>query len=318
MRLRALLPALTLLAALAAPASATAASPGAAGLNDRLAPGLGNGGYDVLHYDLDLRYATSAPSQSIDGSVTIVAKATQSLSRFNLDFGGQAVGAVSVDGARRRSGATARSSSSPHAGRSTDARSSSYASPTSSRRRPRRATSPSRPPSSSHPTGSATAPQPYFAHLIYPSNDHPRDKASFTFRFDVPAGTEAVANGLPLGHWTSRGRTVWAYVQREPMATELTQLAVGDYDLTTPRPVPRCPAARRHRAQPHELPAADPRARAGRTSSGWRSGSAAIRSTCTARSSPTRRLGFALETQTLSLYDDGWFTETPRVSGSRR
>ena len=96
MRLRALLPALIVLAAL--PASAGAASPGAPGLGDRLAPGLGNGGYEVMHYDLDLRYATNAPSQSVDGTVTILAQATQSLSRFNLDFGGESVGSVSVDG----------------------------------------------------------------------------------------------------------------------------------------------------------------------------------------------------------------------------
>ena len=42
------------------------------------------------------------------------------------------------------------------------------------------------------PDGSATAPQPWFAHFIFPSNDHPRDKASYTFRIDVPAGTTAV------------------------------------------------------------------------------------------------------------------------------
>src|SRR5918999_5974405 len=72
-------------------------SPGAAGIGDRLFPTLGNGGYDVLHYHLDLRYATSAPSQSIDGDVTIVARATQSLSRFNLDFAGASVGSVSVN-----------------------------------------------------------------------------------------------------------------------------------------------------------------------------------------------------------------------------
>ena len=46
-----------------APASA-APSPGSPGLGDRLFPQLGNGGYDVQHYDLDLRYATSAPTQS--------------------------------------------------------------------------------------------------------------------------------------------------------------------------------------------------------------------------------------------------------------
>ena len=92
----------------AAPALA-APSPGAAGLGDRLFPQLGNGGYDVQHYDLDLRYATSAPSQSIDGTVTILAKATQDLSRFDLDFAGQSVGAISVNGhAREVHAATAR------------------------------------------------------------------------------------------------------------------------------------------------------------------------------------------------------------------
>src|SRR3954447_15725419 len=74
-------------------------SPGAAGIGDRLFPTLGNGGYDVQHYDLDLHYATAAPSQGIDGTATIVATATQSLSRFDLDFAGDGVGAVRVNGA---------------------------------------------------------------------------------------------------------------------------------------------------------------------------------------------------------------------------
>src|SRR5258708_1974481 len=65
----------------AAPALANGPSPGAPGVGDRLFPTLGNGGYDVQHYDLDLRYATPAPSQSMDGTVTILARATQSLSR---------------------------------------------------------------------------------------------------------------------------------------------------------------------------------------------------------------------------------------------
>ena len=91
------------LAVLVAAAPAVAApSPGAAGLDDRLNPGIGNGGYDVLHYDLDLRYATSDPSQSIDGDATIVARATQSLSRFNLDFAGEGVAGVWVEQEARR------------------------------------------------------------------------------------------------------------------------------------------------------------------------------------------------------------------------
>src|SRR3954465_2886292 len=87
-------------AAAPALASADAPSPGAPGLGDRLFPDLGNGGYDVQHYDLDLRYATAAPSQGIDGTVTTPAPATQSPPPFDLDFAGDGVGGVSVNGER--------------------------------------------------------------------------------------------------------------------------------------------------------------------------------------------------------------------------
>ena len=135
-----------------------------------------------------------------------------------------------------------------------------------------------------HPSGTATAPQPDLAHYFLPSNDHPRDKASFDFRFDVPAGLTAVANGVPLAKWTSGGRTHSVFVQRQPMATELIQLAVGDYDVTyegfhngvllrdvTAKPLTaKYPAA----ARPHPVPArldAGPRRRATRSTSTARS-----------------------------------------------
>src|SRR4051812_33695912 len=44
---------------------------GAAGIGDPLFPTLGNGGYDARHYSLRLRYATAAPSQGIDGTLTM-------------------------------------------------------------------------------------------------------------------------------------------------------------------------------------------------------------------------------------------------------
>ena len=309
MRFRAVGPALMLLAVFAAPAAATAASPGAAGLGDRLAPGLGNGGYDVLHYDLDLRYATSAPSQSVDGTVTILAQATQSLSRFNLDFGGDRVGSVSVDGraaAVRPDGEelviTPR--------RAIDKRekfivrvSHFVATPTAAGDEPESVAF------FTHADGSATAFQPYFAHLYFPSNDHPRDKATFSFRFDVPAGTEAVANGLPLGHWTSRGRTIWAYVQRRPMATELTQLAVGNYDLTTPGRHPgvllRDVTAPSLTAFLRPMLALIPDHM--RWMEDW-VGRYPF-DVYGALVPDAADIGFALETQTISLYDDNWFTQ---------
>ena len=85
----------------ATPASAASnPSPGSAGLGDRLFPTLGNGGYDAKHYDLSLYYGSAAPQQSVRGLVKMRAVATQSLSRFNLDYAGDDVHGVWVDGRR--------------------------------------------------------------------------------------------------------------------------------------------------------------------------------------------------------------------------
>src|SRR6478672_3692619 len=219
--------------ALAAPASAHAfdrPSPGAAGVGDRLFPTLGNGGYDVQHYDLDLRYATDAPSQGIDGTVTIVARATQSLSRFNLDFAGDSVGGVTVDGLRAKW--------------VRDGEDIVITPPFPLLKglpfvvQVKHFTAHPIPPDPNNllgapffitPDGSATAGQPNGTHTFLPSNDHPRDKATYTIRFDVPAGEPAFANGVLISKSSSRGRTHYVYLMRQPMATELIQLAVGNY-----------------------------------------------------------------------------------------
>jgi hypothetical protein len=65
-------------------------------LNDRLFPGLGNGGYDALSYDVSLDYRTG--TTKMPASVTMRARATQSLSRFSLDSAGQQISSVTVDG----------------------------------------------------------------------------------------------------------------------------------------------------------------------------------------------------------------------------
>jgi aminopeptidase N len=79
--------------------------------------------------------------------------------------------------------------------------------------------------------GSVTAGQPDESHEIYPVNDHTADKASYSFVIDVPAGTTAAANGVLTSRRTSGGRTVWRYEMREPMASQLIQLAVGQLEI---------------------------------------------------------------------------------------
>jgi aminopeptidase N len=186
----------------------------------------------VQDYDLRLRYATADPSQPLQGDETITARATQGLSQFNLDFGGKSIGGVSVNG---RAAAFKRTGEEliVTPARPIDNGSTFTVLITAFTAVPTAITS------DIHstaffvtPDGSATAPQPYDAHLIYPCNDHPRDKATFTFTIDVPAGHDAVANGTQTGHTTGNGRTIWTYRMAQPMATELTEIAVGDWDFS--------------------------------------------------------------------------------------
>ena len=70
--------------------------PGAAGAGDPYFPLDGNGGYDAEHYLLDLQYDPA--TDVIGGSATMLARATQNLSRFNLDLEGLTVRSVEVNG----------------------------------------------------------------------------------------------------------------------------------------------------------------------------------------------------------------------------
>jgi hypothetical protein len=70
---------------------------GASGIGDGYFPTMGNGGYDVGHYDLAL---TLDPEQGdiTDGVAVIAASAQIDLCAFNLDYLGPAITAVAVDG----------------------------------------------------------------------------------------------------------------------------------------------------------------------------------------------------------------------------
>src|SRR5687767_14869277 len=80
-----------------APAGASpGGSPGAPGIGDPYFPLDGNGGYDVRHYVLDIRYTPE--TDVLAGIATIRSRATQNLSAFNLDFQGLTIRSLTVDG----------------------------------------------------------------------------------------------------------------------------------------------------------------------------------------------------------------------------
>ncbi|HYO42769.1 MAG TPA: M1 family metallopeptidase [Candidatus Limnocylindrales bacterium] len=215
------------------PGSAAAAGPtftdGAAGVGDPYYPNDGNGGYDVRHYDLDLRYDPA--TDALAGSATITARATQNLSRFNLDLDGLTVRSIAVNGRSANwSRADGELRIKPRSGL---ARGSSFTTVVRYDGVPAFFDEPALGTSGFFHTddGALVAGQPHGASGWFPVNDHPIDKASYSFQISVPAGLQAVANGRLVDTRTKKGWTTWMWEAREPMASYLTTLAIGTFDL---------------------------------------------------------------------------------------
>ncbi|GAA0616387.1 M1 family metallopeptidase [Kribbella sandramycini] len=208
------------------------ATPGAPGVGDAVYPNLGNGGYQVERYELDLKY--DAATKLVAGHVKIFAVATQNLSRFNLDSFGLGITELRVDGSTEqyaqegeelvitpewkiRSGAK-------------------FVVDVSYTADPRKI----KPPAGgwvATDDGFATAPQPAGAHTVFPGNDHPSDKAQYRLRITAPAGTVGVASGKYVGESANAdGSTTYTYETVNPMATELVQASVGDYTIVHRNP----------------------------------------------------------------------------------
>src|SRR5438477_338235 len=75
--------------------------------------------------------------------------------------------------------------------------------------------------------------EPHGAHAWFPGNDHPSDKAIFEFRVTVPTGVVAVANGTLSEQRVAGATTMWIWDQSEPMATYLATVAIGDFTIQT-------------------------------------------------------------------------------------
>jgi aminopeptidase N len=80
------------------------------------------------------------------------------------------------------------------------------------------------------PTGALAVNEPQIAPWWYPSNDHPRDKATFDVSIAVPEGVEALSNGvLVRQEQTTAGMVRWDWRSTKPQAPYLTFLALGQY-----------------------------------------------------------------------------------------
>jgi aminopeptidase N len=228
-------------------------SAGAPGSGDEYFPYAGNGGYDVLHYDLALRYSPPTDPTVLEGHLsgvaTITLRAKQDLQSLNFDLRGLDVTSVRVDGKdakhSKSNGKDAEWSQEQDdanriweltigprpklkagqtttividyrgvTGRPLDTTGALYGWVTTA-------------------DGAMVVNEPEGAATWYPVNDDPEDKATYTFHITVPEGKTAVANGLPAGRPATRaGWTTWTWKASDPMASYLSTASVGDFALS--------------------------------------------------------------------------------------
>jgi aminopeptidase N len=193
---------------------------------------MGNGGYDVGHYDL--RLAFDPATKAIAATTTITARATQNLSRYDLDFQGPlTISGLSVDGHRAdysRTGTqelviTPREGLRKHR---TFTVSVTYSGV------PQNVDDPALGVSGWVATadGAVALNQPIGAATYYPVNDTPNDKATYTQTVTVPSGLTVLANGEPGKTTTHGGQTTYRWRMNRPMASELAMIAIGNYNVT--------------------------------------------------------------------------------------
>lgn len=212
----------------------TTPTPGAVGVGDSLYPGFGNGGYDVEKYDLDLN-VTDVATSTLIATATIDATATQDLSSFNLDFIGFSIGDITVNGqAATYSREGQELTITPV---QPIAKGSDFTVAVDYSGSPEQITSVAIPVPTGwviYDGGSFVLSEPDGAANYYPVNDHPLDKAAYTFRVTVPSDYEVAANGLLEETIITPTSRTFVFEARDPMASYLTTVNIASgFDLTT-------------------------------------------------------------------------------------
>ena len=213
---------------LAAPgvAAADRYAPGAQGGGDPFFPLAGNGGYDVAHYSFDLKYTRT--SNQFSGKAAIFARATQNLSRFDLDLRDfYAVSKVTVN---------LRRATFSHSGQElviTPPRGLKRGRPfvvgVEYAGQPEPVVDPDDAIEGWVPTddGAFVVGEPQGTPGWIPVNDSLRDRATFDFAITVPKGSTAIANGVLLSRRDRGDSTTWRWLAPSPMVPYLATATNG-------------------------------------------------------------------------------------------
>ena len=225
---------------------------GARSLGDPLLPQLGNGGYDVEHYTIDLTY-DPVDNRFTRATTTIEAVATENLREFTLDFQDDLeVLGVTVN---RRDAPAHFEPATPPLANATQPMKLVVTPHRSVRLRPGeeftvvvryrgipveitdpdesiegwiRACFPLNPPQTCD--GAFVVNEPMGAQSWFPSNNYPTDKATFDTLITVPNSKTALGVGeLVSRTHRNNSTTTWHWREDDPTATYLTTATVGDF-----------------------------------------------------------------------------------------
>ncbi len=201
-------------------------------IGDSYFPGSGNTGYDVSHYDLQLRY--NPAHRGITARTTITATATRRLESFHLDLRGLVVDDVTVDGVpTRRSRDGIELVVTPR--RPLD-RGDRFVTEVRYHGVPKTVPDPTEAdPSDGFTLGwnrrangdVYVVSEPTGARSWFPSNDHPADKATFAINVTVPEAYSVASNGRVRLVAAESGARTWHWTMARPMATYLATVVIA-------------------------------------------------------------------------------------------
>lgn len=217
------------------PASPALKAIGAPGAGDPIFPDAGNGGIDVQHYLLDIDW--DAQTSVIDAVAILDILATQELSAFNLDFYDLTVDHVMVDGEpadyNHDDGELQiflPGSAPLHNGQSFQV-TIAYSGV------PQPISDPSLGGASvgwlANEKGVVVVSEPIGSPTWYPVNDHPSDKALYTFRVTVPKPYTVAANGLPSDPVDNGDTVTYEFISDNEMASYLATVDIWNFRLET-------------------------------------------------------------------------------------
>lgn len=206
-------------------------------IGDPYYPDVGNTGYDVRSYDLDLKVDIEG-RDTLSGVATIDVVTTAALDRLSFDLVELEVKSVTIDGTEV-----------PHTQTDDKLR---LAPPTTLEPNAEitiavtYAGTPISMPSQTRigpigwfdigSTASVAIGEPTGARTWFPVNDHPSDKATYTVTIDVAEPLIGVSNGELVRSEAANGRRTTRWEMRQPMASYLATVSIGDYALISSDP----------------------------------------------------------------------------------